>query len=258
LLAWGLGHLRLGDRRGWALLIAEAAWLVTFLVSLALLPTDRWLVCYALLAGFVIVWVGQAVWSYRIAHARDPGSNGAAWLLALAPVVIVLLTGFWLFAGSLASPAATLERYVGAWQHGDTAGAVRLLAQPRDEGALAADWEFEDAVIAKRVKVLGTADARLGLDIDHPDQNVRFEAEPGDPSGGADPDIAMFEIQIVHSVSVRSTFLGIVPTSRTETRVLEVLGTAIVVRRDVPGLAAAVGASEWLLQDVVFEGMPAG
>lgn len=250
MLAWGLGHIRLGDRRGWLLLAAEVAWVAVFVASLGLLSTDRWIVCYALLAGFVVAWLAQAIWAYRLAHARDPRSNGAAWLLALAPVLIVLLTGFWLFAGSLASPAATFERYVGAWQHHDATDAVGLFANPPLAVALAADWRTEDQAIATRVARLAAADRRLDLDTVHPQANLRFVLGASPPTPGGDATVRRFDIQIVHQVSVPGSFLGILPASHTETRVLEVVGSAVLVRQSPGGLADAIGASEWRIQAV--------
>lgn len=255
--AWGLGHLALGDPRGWVLLMLEIAWILVFGVSLALLATDRWLVAYSLLAGFIVAWVAQAVAAYRLARARSGNDNGAAWLLALAPGVIALLTGFWLISGAQASPASTFERYVGAWRHGDAGAAIGLFATPTNATALGARWTLESRLIADRINALADANPEFGLDTAKPEANLRFDlhdedAVDTDPGEGP----VQFDVNVVRQVSLPTTFFGLVPASRTETRNVETVGRAMLVRRLIDGPLAATGASVWVIESIGFSGEP--
>jgi hypothetical protein len=255
LVGWGLGHLILGDARGWLLLGLEIAWLVAFGLSLALLQTDRWLVAYGLLSGFIVAWVAQAVNAYRKARARSGTNTGAAWLLAVAPFVIALLTGFWLFSGAQASPAATFERYVGAWRHDDADSAVGLFAQPPRASALADRWEVQERLIADRIDALADADPEFRLDTENPETNLRFDLhDPGVTGGGAGP--VQFDVHVVRQVSVPSTFFGLVPATQTETRIVDTVGSATLIRRPIDGALAATGASVWLIDRISFTGEP--
>jgi hypothetical protein len=254
LLAWGLGHLRLGERRGWLLFGLEVAWLAALALSLSLLPTDRWLLSYALLAGFIVGWVWQAISAYRGARLRSGRSTGAAWLLAAAPAVICVLTGFWLVAGATASPAATFQHYVGAWRAGDAAAALALFDGPRDAAALAAEWDGQRAAIAARISELARADPQWRLDRDDPGSNLRFDLHAGDAA--AAEDRVRFDIHVVRQVAVATTFLGLVPASRSETRVVETIGQAALVRRSAAGSLGAAGASVWLIESLVIGGVP--
>jgi hypothetical protein len=251
LLVWGAGQLRMGDARGWLLLGAEIVWLAGLGLSVTLLPTDRWLICYALLAGFILVWVAQGIAAYRAARTRSGRTSGAGWLLAIAPVVIVLLTGFWLVAGATSSPASTFERYVGAWQEGDPVAAAHLFAEPIDAAALGDAWERQDRGMAGRIGALADADPGWELDRQHPERNLRFDYHPGDPVAGA--DVVRFDIQVIRRISVPTTFFGLVPASRSETRVVDTIGQADLVRRPVGGLLGFAGASVWLIERVTFD-----
>lgn len=257
LVAWGLGHLELGDARGWLLLGLEIVWLAAFGLSVALLPTDRWLAAYGLLAGFIVAWVAQAVNAYRKARARSGTNTGAAWLLTVAPFVIALLTGFWLFAGSQASPAATFERYVGAWHHDDAGAAVGLFAQPPQASVLADRWELEENLVAARITELADADPEFSLDKENPDTNLRFDLhDPDGVDSDAGPGPVQFDVHVVRQVSLPSTFFGLVPSTRTETRIVDTVGSVTLIRRSVDGLFAAAGASVWLIESISFSGEP--
>jgi hypothetical protein len=246
--------VRLGDARGWLLLILEIVWLAALAASLALLPTDLWLVCYALLAGFILAWVGQAIAAYRRARAVTGRSTGAGWLLAVAPVVIVLLTGFWLVAGATSSPSATFQRYVEAWQSGDAAAAASLFVEPEDAARLAEDWEAEGLGMAERIRALADADPDWELDREHPERNLRFDYQPGSPLAGTDR--VTFDVQVVRRVTVPTTFLGLVPASRSETMVVDTIGHADLVRRPLTGPLAFTGASLWLIDGVTLDAGP--
>lgn len=256
LVAWGLGHLALGQSRGWLLLGLEILWVAAFVVALPLLPTDRWLLAYGLLAGFIVAWFAQAVAAYRLAGARLGHGSGAGWLLAIAPVVIALLTGFWLFAAGNESPAATFQRYVGAWRHGDAAAAASLFAQPLDSGMVKATWERQERLISQRIAALADADPEFSLDRVNPETNLRFDLH--DPGNGPATAVGrvQFDVHVVRQVTVPSTVLGIVTASRTEIRVVETIGQALLVRRPLQGALAATGAGAWFIESMRFAGEP--
>jgi hypothetical protein len=254
LLAWGAGHLRTGDARGWLLFGLEVACLVVLLVSLALLPTDRWLITYALLSGFILVWIGQAIAAYRRARRLTGRTSGAGWLLGVAPVVIALLTGFWLVAGAESSPASTFERYVGAWREGDSGAAARLFAEPPDIFQLETAWEAQDRSVVGRIGRLAEADPGWELDREHPERNLRFDYHPGDLLAGVDH--VRFDVQVVRRVQVPTSFFGVVPATRSETRVVDTVGQVDVVRLPLTGPLAFTGASVWLIERVVFDSEP--
>jgi hypothetical protein len=227
---------------------------VTVGVSLALLQTDRWLISYALLIGFILAWVAQAIAAYRRARRVSGRTSGAGWLLAVSPVLIALLTGFWLVAGALSSPAATFERYVGAWRAGNPDAAAALFAEAPDPVRLAAEWTADDRGVMERIRALADADPRWDLDREHPERNLRFDYHAGDPVPGADR--VRFDVQIVRRVSVPASFFGLMPATRQETRVVDTVGQVDLLRRDLGGPLAFTGASVWLIERVVFEDVP--
>ena len=251
LVGWGLGHLMLGDARGWLLLGLEIAWLVAFGLSLALLQTDRWLVAYGLLSGFIVAWVAQAVNAYRKARARSGTNSGAAWLLAVAPFVIALLTGFWLFSGAEASPAATFQRYVGAWRHDDAEARRSACSRNRHGrrrsriGGRSRSASSPTASTPSPMRIPSSAWTRRTRT-----PTCASTCTTGVTDGGAGP--VQFDVQVVRQVSVPSTFFGLVPATRTETRIVDTVGSATLIRRPVDGLLAASGASVWLIQQVAF------
>lgn len=128
LLAWGLGHLALG-RTG-----AGRAWLAAEIVAIAivawltagLVDTSAHLVPYVAGIGFLVAWTWQAVDAYRLARRSDPlPTDPEAPTPAKSPAVaigwlslplLVWASGFWLFAAGAASPSATLDRFVTAWE----------------------------------------------------------------------------------------------------------------------------------------------
>jgi hypothetical protein len=248
LLVWGAGLIWLGKPIGWLLVLLEILWIAALVLSVGLLPTDEWVVCYLLLAAFIVIWVGQAIWAYRVARRISGRTTGAAWLLAAAPVLIIGLTGFWLIAGAMSSPAATFQRYVGAWQHDNVAAAAPLFATPELYAQMTARWTTEDSLISKRVAELNANDPDLDLNAQDPRSNLRFVEQP------VTPESASFEVQVVHDVTVPGTFLGFIPASRTETQVLAVLGHVTLARYPITGYLSETGAGIWQINGVSFVG----
>lgn len=251
-MAWGWGQLALGSRRGWLLATLEVCWLVAIVLSLALLETDKWLLIYCLLAGFLLVWIGQAVAAQRAAARRSGRTGGAVRLVAVVPVMIVVLSGFWLFGGRTSSATATFHNYVSAWENDDIDGAKGLFMTPRDTSSLTATWKDDAQTVAEAVDNLADAEPEWELDAEHPYTNLRFAFHDGDPPPGADR--VTLDIQIVRLASVPSTFFGLFPSTRSETQVVATLGQATLVR--VPaGVWLPLGsASIWLIESVTLSG----
>ena len=140
LLGWGLGHVALGLRRGWLLLALEVVWLAllgALLATLGVLAGERWLIVFGLFVGFVLVWTGQAVDAHRRASRRAGADPGAMQLVVILFVTMLVLTGYWVVGGTTASPAATLQRYVSAWETGQPGRATGLFTSPQDPTAVA-------------------------------------------------------------------------------------------------------------------------
>ncbi|CAN5590422.1 hypothetical protein BH20CHL6_BH20CHL6_00650 [soil metagenome] len=205
------------------------------------------------IVAFLGVWGGQAVHAHRSAVARGARPGGAIQILALAPVAIVVVTGFWLEAGSAASPAATLERYVSAWREGRTAVAEGLFVEPTSGSALVRVWAEDDTYLRDRVSALadqidadGGPDAEGGLDAERPFESLQFVAV----QEAIDDRSASFEMTIVRRVTVDSTFLGIFPAAALETQPMEVVGR--IELRLVPRGPGPLEALDevWRLQSV--------
>jgi hypothetical protein len=158
--------------------------------------------------------------------------------LALLPVAVIVFSAFWMVGGASATASSTMERYVDAWRHGRPEVADRLLLVPMGPAAMAARWAEADAVIGSRLAAFASAlGPDAGFDPRRPFANLEFRLQPT-----TTPDAARVTIVVVHHVSVRSTFLGIVPTAVQETEVLDQIGTIDLAA--VPLLPAG-GLGDW-------------
>jgi hypothetical protein len=134
LLVWGLGHLAIG-RRGAAiaLVLAEVvAALVVAYLFMGLADGTWYVVPFLAGVAFLMAWATQASLAYQGAlsllatgAATPPPPRAAAIGLAWLTLPLLLWgTGFWLFAGSAATPAAILDRFETSWP--DLAGGSGL------------------------------------------------------------------------------------------------------------------------------------
>jgi hypothetical protein len=242
LLGWGLGHVAIGDRRGWLLLSAEAAALVALVgVGLPRIEGDAVNGLFLALVLFFAAWAGQAIDAHRRAERSGARPGGAIWLLALLPIAVVVFSGFWMVGGSAATASATMERYVDAWRHGRPEVADRLLVEPAGPSATATRWAEVEAVIGDRLGALAASlGPRSGLDLGHPFANLEFRLMPGLPV--TERPAATARIVVVRHVSVRSSFLGLFPTAVQQIEVLDQIGTIELV--SVP-LRPAAGLGDW-------------
>ena len=62
IVGWGLGHVMLGDRRGWLLLILQPVAIgAVALLALGLIDGTRWLIVFPPLVALFVFWIAQAV-----------------------------------------------------------------------------------------------------------------------------------------------------------------------------------------------------
>jgi hypothetical protein len=221
----------LGLRAGWLLIALEAVSLAGLIVlGSAYLEGEGATLVFAALVAWVAIWVAQAVDAHR--RAVRAGARPAGLLLvAVAPVVILLFSGFWLVCGRGASPTSALEAYASAWRGGAPARAVPVLATPRIPTAIQAEWDRDEARLAARLAALAAEHGpESGLDPADPFRNVSFTVEP--PAAGARTTAA--RVDIVRQTVARSTFLGFLPTASQQTVAVEPLGTLPLVLVDGP------------------------
>jgi hypothetical protein len=239
LLGWGLGHLALGLRRGWLLVAAEVAALVVLVgVGLPRIEGDGVDGIFLGVVLFFVVWVAQAIDAYGRAVRSGGRPSGAIRALALLPVAVIVFSAFWMKGGVSATASATMERYVDAWRHAQPEVADRLLLEPMGPAAMTARWAQADAVIGSRLAALaGTLGPGSGFDPRRPFANLEFRLQTPTTDSAA-----RVSIVVVRHVSVRATFLGLVPTAVQETEVLDQIGTIDLAA--VP-LVPAVGLGDW-------------
>lgn len=239
LLLWGLGHIALGDRRGWLLVIAHPLGVLTLAVlALLLIEGTRWMLVFPALLLLLVVWFGQAFNAYRTAVALGAQPGGELQVALFLPVVLLLVTAFWLLGGSAGSPATTLRAYVSAWEDGRGDGAAMLFAAPTDPTTLVTRWAAENAYLRQHVAVAAaTYGAQSGIDPAQPFNSLRFSEAV--PTTG---EMAVVTVELVRRQRVETVLLGFIPTATQQTVVVEELGT--VRLRALP--VEAPGGLEWL------------
>jgi hypothetical protein len=187
MLAWGLGHVALGDRSaGLAWLIAELIGLAIVAYSvLAFADTTWYLLPFLLGTLFIGLWAFQAIRAFRGAErmqaARPPTPRGspAAAIAWLTLPLLVWGTGFWLIGAAGASPAAVLDRFVSEWPEVATGGAGW-------DAGLVADAGPSSGL----TDVAATALAQLGAEC---------------RAGSLNPDCATAPANLLHDVRMRIT-----------------------------------------------------
>lgn len=237
LLAWGLGHLTLGLRRGWLLLGAEIA--VVALLGVGLVPRAQGTLSdlvFSALVLFFVAWAAQVVDAYRRAVAGAAATSDRAPLLLLTLVVpaTVVFTVFWLVGGSAATPTSALQQYVADWRSGDAARACEHVVDGIDAAAVQAGWTEDEAYIEGRVRALAAElGPGSGLDPEHPFASLGFtlDSRPVGDSGaesgeaGEAGETASAAIDVVRQTTVREAFLGLFPAASQRSVAVERVGT---------------------------------
>lgn len=217
LIGWGLGHVMLGDRRGWLLLLLELLAVAGIgLAAVALIEGTRWLAVFPALVGFVVIWLTQAFDAYRRAVRGGAQPGGEFAIVAVLPVALTVLTAFWIVGGRHGSPTATATGYVEAWVAGRSDVAAQLFATAPDETRLRADWDAARALLVERIgRARGVYGPESGLDPGLPFTSVRVHEAA--PSNGR----VAIVVDIVRSRRVQTTLLGVIPTAAQETVTVE-------------------------------------
>lgn len=189
---------------------------------------------FIFLVVFIGLWGAQAVAAHRRAVALGGRPGGAIQLLALAPAVILAITGFWLVGGTSGSPAATFQRYVSAWQEDLPDRAADLFVAQPDRAVLAASFRADS--LALRGRLQGLRDAlgpESGIDPANPFSSLAFEYAAGEAPrrGGA----AAIEVHIIRRVSVPTTLFGLFPAATQQS--VPVASFAHATLREVPAQA---------------------
>jgi hypothetical protein len=251
LVFWGLGQLAIGDRRGWLLLLAQPLAIVgLFVLAAVLIEGTRWMVVFPALLLVLAAWFGQALSAYRRAVELGARPGGELQVVGFLPLALVAVTTFWLVGGSLGAPASTLARYVSAWEHGRSADAVALFAEPISQAEIDAMWAAQTAYLEQQVSAAAIQYGPLsGIDPEQPFNSLRFTEQPATAA-----DLSMVAVELVRRQRVETLLLGFIPTATQETVVVEQLGT--ITLRALPdpppswlaGLNS--GARVWLIETI--------
>jgi hypothetical protein len=252
LVIWGLGHLAIGDRRGWLLMVlqpvAVVAWLI---VAVQLIDGTRWLVTFPPLAALVVAWVAQAIHAYREAVDLGAQPGGQLQVALFLPVAVAALTLFWLVGGRHGSPTATVEGYVISWVTGRSQLASRMYITPPPPEQLESTWATQSAYLTERVTALAAQyGPASGLDPAQPLDNLQFS----DPVPQADGR-QVVDVHIVRSQQVETLILGFIPTASQETVLVEPAGSITVTLIDQPAQdwlppPGRLNSSAWLIENV--------
>ena len=218
IVGWGLGHVMLGDRRGWLLLILQPVAIgAVVLLALGLIDGTRWLIVFPPLVALLVFWIAQAVDAHQRAIRMGSQPGGEMAIVGLLPIALTVLTLFWLLGGRHGSPSATLQEYIEAWMDNRPGTAAALFAPARTPGSVSVEWNAESQLLGQRIAAAeATYGEESGLDADHPFDSLRF----GDPLVSGDGRVSM-TVDIVRDERVQATVLGFIPTAGQQTVVVE-------------------------------------
>lgn len=228
LLAWGWGHIALGDRRGWLLVLLQPLAVAGLAVAAwQLIDGTRWLAVFLPLVALLVFWVGQAVHAHRRALAMGAAPGGELQLAWFLPAVLAVVSAFWLVGGRHASPASAVEAYMTAWQSDRPDIAVALYG---DDAPAAADvtqlWVRERSWLSSQIEgAQATYGPASGLDPARPFSSVRV-SQTGPTS---------FVVELVRAETYQTTILGFIPTAGQRTVVIAPVLALTVVEKTVTG-----------------------
>jgi hypothetical protein len=253
LLVWGAGHLALGERLGWLLVLVQPVALAGLLLLAALvLDGSRWILLFPAVALVLATWLGQAMHAQRLAISRGAEPGGEFQIVVALPLVIIALSGFWLIGGGRASPAATVQHYVSAWQSDRPETVAHLFAEPPSAQALGADWQSQRLRIERLVREAAARHGPLaGLNPNQPFNSLRFEEASRTADGRA-----TVVVDVVRRRRVETSLFGLVPTATQETVRVERLGRISLRAHPARGpdwLPLDAIGQVWLIEEVSFQ-----
>lgn len=196
------------------------------MLTALLIDGTRWMIVFPALMLFIAVWLGQAIDAQRRAIELGARPGGEMQVTIVLPVLVGLVSAFWLVGGDNGSAASTLRDYVAAWRGGGAQHAVGLFHQSPGADALGATWAAHDALLAERVEnAARTFGSGSGIDPARPFNSLRMLEQ--DSSSSAERVIV--DVEIVRRQRVETLLLGIIPTASQQTVVVERLGTITLI-----------------------------
>ncbi len=244
LLIWGWGHIALGDRRGWLLLLLQPVALAGLaFAAWQLIDGTRWLAVFLPLVALIVFWIGQAVHAHRRAVALGATPGGELQLAFVLPVVLAVVSAFWLVGGRHGSPASAVEAYMAAWEAGRPDVAVGLYGDGVDQPSeLSAFWEeLRSKLTAAVSSGRATYGPTSGLDPERPFRSLRV----------IQTGTASFTVELVRSESYQTTLLGFIPTAGQRTVVVEPVLSINVIEQ--PGAGGWIQTSTWRIASVLAQ-----
>jgi hypothetical protein len=240
LLIWGWGHIALGDGRGWLLAAIQPLAIAGLLFAAwQLIDGTRWLAVFVPLVALLVLWIGQAVHAHRRALAMGAAPGGELQLALVLPVVLALVSAFWLVGGRHGSPASAVEAYMTAWQSDRPDLAVALYGGGTELSEVADLWGRERAWLVSRIaQAQADYGPASGLDPARPFSSLRV-TQTG-PS--------LFTVELVRSESYQTTILGFIPTAGQRTVVVAPLLSIAVAEQPQTGY---LPSSVWRIAQVM-------
>jgi hypothetical protein len=240
LIVWGWGHIALGDRRGWLLVLLQplaiaglafAAW--------QLIDGTRWLAVFLPLVALLVFWVGQAVHAHRRALAVGAAPGGELQLAWFLPVVLALVSAFWLIGGRHGSPASAVEAYMTAWQSDRPDLAVAFYGDNAPDAAVVVQlWREQRAWLTSQIDAArATYGPTSGLDPARPFSSLRV-SQTGSTS---------FIVELVRAETYQTTILGFIPTAGQRTVVIAPVLAVTVIEEAQAGF---LPSSVWHVETV--------
>ena len=244
LIVWGWGHVALGDRRGWLLVLLQPlAILGLAFAAWQLIDGTRWLAVFVPLVLLLVFWIGQAVHAHRRAIALGAAPGGELQLAFFLPVVLAVVSAFWLVGGRHGSPASAVEAYMAAWAANRPDIAVGLYGDANHQPSeLSAFWDDLGTKLSAAVSNgRATYGTTSGLDPGRPFRNLRV-TQTGPTS---------FAVELVRSESYQTTLLGFIPTAGQRTVVVEPVLSINVIEQ--PGAGGWLQSSTWRIASVLAQ-----
>jgi hypothetical protein len=247
LLIWGWGHVTLGERRGWLLVLLQPLAIGGLaLAAWQLIDGTRWLAVFVPLVALLVFWVGQAVHAHRRAVALGGAPGGELQLALFLPFAFAALTAFWLIGGRHGSPASTVEAYMDAWVANRPDVAQTLFAVPHPASDISEEWQSQLGLITFDISVARASYGVVsGLDPARPFNSLRVSQLDMPPGH------TRFVVEVVRSERFETTLLGVIPTAGQRTVVVEqVLWIDLIEVDESDRAALALPSTAWRIQSI--------